>query len=167
MNSESPLFHVLARNGGWLLLPILAITFGLWGLLPSAYSMTEFWRGIPAWIAVPENVLRIVVLALPWFLYVGAARSSQRLGWILWGVGVLVYLASYLLEILAGGSVLGRSVATFAAPAWTTALWLAGMGLVADRTWLPVPYHPAIFLAAGGLFWIFHTAHAVTVGLRG
>lgn len=45
---------VIVRNGALLGVPPLAISLGLWGLLPEAYSPAVFWRDVPSWLALGD-----------------------------------------------------------------------------------------------------------------
>lgn len=160
---DSTLGYILLRNGGWLIVPPMLITFGLWGALPAAYDINNFWQGIPAWLGLLENSFRILVFALPGILYFGRKDAGQRAGWILYAAGIFIYSASYLAQITFPDSIWSRSLLGFAAPAWTTSLWLAGIGLVSARSWLPIRWHRAIYLGVASLFLICHVGHTILV----
>ncbi|NOH10032.1 MAG: hypothetical protein HND51_00145 [Chloroflexi bacterium] len=51
----------------------------------------------------------------------------------------------------------------FTAGAWTSLFWLAGIGVVCVRSWLPIPWHRLIYLLSAFTFTAFHTAHAALV----
>ncbi|NOT61874.1 MAG: hypothetical protein HOP19_16795 [Acidobacteria bacterium] len=151
--------RVLLRNGALLIIPPMIISFGLWGALPAAYSPDLFWKDIPTWLVLPENIFRLLVFSLPGILYFGKKEMGQSLGWYLYFGGLLFYLASYLAQIVFPASVWSRSAIGFTAPAWSTLFWLAGIGLVCARSWLPIPWHRAIYLWSAFLFLIFHLGH--------
>jgi hypothetical protein len=155
--------RILLRNGAWLIVPPMVITFGLWGALPIAYSPTLFWKDIPGWLSLLENVFRILVFVLPGILYFGKKETGQTLGWYFYTVGIAVYLASYLLQIVLPESGWSQSVLGFTAPAWSTLFWLTGIGLVCLRSWLLLPWHRAIYLGNVFLFLIFHISHTYLV----
>jgi hypothetical protein len=75
--------RILLRNGGLLIIPPMIITFGLWGALPAAYSPDIFWKDIPGWLGLFENIFRILVFSLPGILYFGNKETGQSLGWYL------------------------------------------------------------------------------------
>jgi hypothetical protein len=147
------------RNGAFLIIPPMLITFGLWGALPAAYSPDTFWENIPGWLSLFENIFRFLVFSLPGILYFGRKERWQSLGWCLYIGGLAVYLASYLAQIIFPVSVWSQSIIGFTAPAWSTLFWLVGIGLVCRRSWLPIPWHRAIYLLSAAIFLIFHTGH--------
>ncbi|MBL8018685.1 MAG: hypothetical protein JNM27_03390 [Leptospirales bacterium] len=163
---DSLLARALLRNGLLLILPPMTITFGLWAALPPSYAMDRFWKEIPPWLALPENILRILVFALPAFLYFGRKEKKQALGWFLYPAGLLIYLASYLAQIFFADSAWSRSAIGFTAPAWSTSIWFGGIGLVCKDTWLPLAWNRAVYLICCGLFLIFHIAHTALVFTR-
>ena len=159
LNSDSFLSKLLLRNGGWLTIPPLAITFGLWSHLPPPYAMEHFWKDIPSWLGLPENIFRIIVFALPTLLYFGRAERGQKLGWFLYFGGLLAYLASYVAQVLFAESTWSLSALGFTAPAWTTTFWFCGIGMVCKNTWLPLPWNRMIYVGCAVLFLIFHVTH--------
>jgi hypothetical protein len=92
--------RTVLRNGLLLILPPTMITFGLWAALPPVYSAEHFWKDVPAWLGLLENVFRVLVFSLPIILYFGRQDQLQRSGWSLYLGGLLAYLASYLLQII-------------------------------------------------------------------
>ncbi len=150
---------ILFRNGALLIVPPMIITFGLWGALPAAFGSENFWKDIPGWLGLGENVFRVFVFGLPAILYFGKKDPGQRLGWYLYIAGLLVYLASYLMQIVYPNSAWSQSPIGFTAPAWSTIFWLAGIGLVCARSWLPIPWHRATYLLSAAIFLIFHIGH--------
>jgi hypothetical protein len=163
---DSMRVRILLRNGAWLIVPPMVITFGLWGALPVAYSPALFWKDIPGWLSLLENVFRIFIFALPGILYFGKKETGQTLGWYFYAGGLVVYLASYFLQIVLPESAWSQSVLGFTAPAWSTLFWLTGIGLVCVRSWLPLPWHRAIYLGSAFLFLVFHIGHTSLVYLN-
>lgn len=157
------LLSTLLQNGGLLIVTPMIITFGLWGVLPAAYAPDVFWKGIPGWLSLGENVFRIFILGLPEILFFGKKEAGQLMGWYLYIGGLVVYLASYLMQIVYPNSAWSQSLIGFAAPAWSTIFWLAGIGLVCARSWLPIPWNRAIYLWSAALFLMFHIGHTALV----
>jgi hypothetical protein len=151
--------RMILRNGALLIIPPMIITFGLWGALPAAYGPDLFWKEIPGWLSLSENTFRILVFSLPGILYFGKKEPGQSLGWYLYVGGLVVYLASYLLQIVLPNSGWSQSVIGFTAPAWSTIFWFTGIGLVCVRSWLPIPWHRAYYLCCVCFFLIFHIGH--------
>jgi hypothetical protein len=153
------LLSTLLRNGALLIVPPMIITFGLWGALPTAYGSDIFWKDIPGWLGLGENIFRILVFGLPGILFFGKNLTGQLLGWYLYVGGLVVYLASYLMQIVYPDSAWSQSLIGFTAPAWSTMFWLAGIGLVCARSWLPISWHRAIYLLSAAIFLMFHLGH--------
>lgn len=148
------------KNGALLIIPPMVITFGLWGVLPAAYSPENFWKGIPGWLALLENIFRILVFSIPAILCFGKKEISQSLGWYLYGGGLAIYITSYLLQIFFPSSEWSQSFIGFTAPAWSTLFWFTGISLVCDRSWLPIPWFRAIYFCCALFFLLFHIGHA-------
>ena len=114
-----------------LTLPILAMNLALFARLPATYQPDVFNADIPPLLRWSENGLRITLFALMAFLPMSAPRTARR-GWALFLIGVTVYLVSWLALILAPSSSWSTSWMGFTAPAWSPALWLVGIGLIAQ-----------------------------------
>ncbi|MDO9087569.1 MAG: hypothetical protein Q7U53_15280 [Anaerolineaceae bacterium] len=153
----------LLRNGVLLIIPPMIISIGLWGALPAVYSPDIFWKDIPKWLGLFENIFRVLVFSLPGILYFGKKETGQPLGCFLYIGGLAVYLSSYLAQIVYPDSTWSQSIIGFTALAWSTLFWFAGIGLVCKRSWLPIPWHRAIYLLIASIFLIFHIWHTVLV----
>lgn len=105
--------RILLRNGALLIIPPMLITFGLWGALPAAYGSGIFWREMPEWLGLFENIFRLVVFSLPGILFFGKKEKGHPLGWYLYIGGLVVYLASYLAQIVYPESVWSQSMIGF------------------------------------------------------
>ncbi|MEZ4249839.1 MAG: hypothetical protein R3B99_16535 [Polyangiales bacterium] len=149
-----------------LLVPVLAFNLAFYGALPDAFQAETFWRDIPPAIALPENVLRILVLViLPLFLLRDPSPSARRrLGVWLYVGGQAIYYGSWTLLIAKPDRV--ASLPIFLGPALTPALWIAGLVLLAeDRPLLP-HLRPRLLFGGGALFLVAHVAHASLVWSR-
>jgi len=160
VSEESLPRTAVLRNGLLLIIPVMVITFGLWSALPAPYGAEAFDRGIPSWLLSAENALRLAIFGIPVVLYFGRQSEVQVRGWYVYLVGLLAYLGSYLAQIYLPASAWSSSVIGFTAPAWTTLLWLAGIGLVCERSWLALPWHRWVYLAVVAVFVTVHVAHA-------
>ncbi len=158
--------EAVARNGAWLVLPPLAISLGLWGTLPPAFGSESFGRGVPGWLSLSENVVRVLVFATPSALFFGASSKGQRAGWGLYAAGLCLYLASYLLLAAWPEGTWGTSLLGFTAPAWTPALWLIGVALVCQDSWLWARWRWWLYLVPTTTFLVLHVAHATFVWSR-
>lgn len=157
----------LLANTFWLLLPILAFNVIFVRYLPSAYKTDQFRKDIPGWISIPENILRIAVMILPLVMRFSTSTLSQRVGLWFYLVGIMLYFASWRVQIAFPESAWSTSAAGFLAPAYTPVVWLAGIALIGDSlTISAIPYSPWIYVVLSGLFLIFHNLHAWLVYAR-
>ncbi|MCQ1948578.1 hypothetical protein NNX28_01380 [Arthrobacter sp. zg-Y859] len=148
-------------NRFWLVLPLLLLNAAVTPLLPAGYG--TFSQEIPAALAAAESLLRMLVAAVP--LLMPLTLRGQRPVWGLYATGVLVYAAAWAAVIAAPDSRWSTSLAGFTAPAWSSILWLAGVGAHSSLRFVPW-YRPWMYLAAAGLFAGVHTTHAVLVWVR-
>ena len=153
-----------AHNCVWLIVPILLLNVALMRRLPKAYQAEVFWRDIPSWIKVGENLTRTLVFVLPLFMRLDL---SQRAGVLLYSIGTVVYSLAWVAQIARPRSAWSTSMWGFLAPGYTPAIWLAGIGLIGSRLFLPAPYTPWIYIALSALFLVFHNTHAAIVYRRG
>ena len=126
-------FARYAANCFWLMLPPLAISGLLGGLLPPVFQPDVFWRDIPPALAWPESVLRVLVTGLPLLMPLSLQTPRQRLGAVIYCLGVLAYALAWWPLIAMPDSAWSTSAVGFAAPAYTPLLWLAGIGLIGTR----------------------------------
>jgi len=75
----------------------------------------------------------------------GARAPLQRLGRFVYGTGLLLYLGSYLAQIVAPNSEWSTSLVGFTALAGTPLIWLVGIGLGCTQTWLPIAWNRAVY----------------------
>ena len=149
------------ENAFWLMAPVFGINMVLTRHLPGTFQTELFWNEIPGWIRTPENIFRIPVVLLPLVMRVRVSSASQKTGVWLYLAGILIYSASWWLQISHPQSVWSRSLPGFMAPAYTPILWLTGMGLMGDSLTIPkVPYSPWIYFIVSGIFALFHSLHA-------
>jgi hypothetical protein len=150
-----------------LLLPALLWNLLLTDRLPPAFQRAEFWREIPRWVSVPENVLRSLVFLLPLLMPLELATPGQRRRVALFAAGTAVYFASWVALIAWPDSAWSTSAAGFLAPAYTPALWLCALGLWADRWMIPaLPFRRWMYLATTAAFLVFHNLHTAVVYAR-
>lgn len=113
-----------AKNTGWLLVPVLLWNAALISRLPRAYSPEVFEFGIPAFLAVAENSLRVAVFALPFLAPFELVTKFHKIGIAVFGVGLAIYFMSWLPLISFPGSAWSLSAVGFLAPAYTPFVWL-------------------------------------------
>lgn len=155
------------RNCFWMLVPILVFNWVFVRSLPSAFQMNVFWDRIPWTIAVPENVLRTVVMILPFFMRFGIVEPIQKLGFALYLVGLLVYFASWAALMIFPHSHWSSTAIGFLAPAYTPILWLGGIAMVGNQLQFPkVSLQPWAYGSLSLCFLVFHNLHTHLVYSR-
>ena len=152
-----------AQNCMWLVVPLLLLNVVLMRRLPKAYQAEVFWREIPSWIKVGENLTRTLVFVLPLFMRLDL---SQGAGLLLYLIGTVVYSLAWLAQIARPRSAWSTSPWGFLAPAYTPAIWLVGIALIGKTLFLPIPYTPRIYVALSAVFLAFHNTHAAIVYRR-
>jgi hypothetical protein len=146
----------------WLLVPILVFNLLFMRQLPPAFQPDVFWKDIPRAIALPENAFRLLTLMLliP-VMRLRVSTPAQRLGFWLYGIGTLVYFASWGALITWPQSGWSTSAVGFLAPAYTPLIWLAGIGLIGNEPLAPrVPVRPWVYWASSAFFLLCHNLHA-------
>lgn len=148
-----------------LLIPIMVWNIAFAGKLPKPFQPQIFWNDIPSWMAIGENTSRMLVFALALFMPLSVTTSIQRIGIIMYVVGVLLYFASWLMLMYAHGW-WSNSIYGFIAPAYTPILWLFGIGLIGDRLYFNGLYRRWMFMAAVAIFLLLHNAHTFIIYSR-
>ena len=154
-------------NCFWLMLPPLAISGVLGGLLPPVFQPETFWQDIPAWIAWPETLFRILLTGLPLLLPLAITTPRRRWGLAIYGLGILAYGLAWWPLIVAPDSGWSTSLIGFAAPAYTPLIWLAGIGLVGMRA-APVAtrWIGWCYAASAAIFLVCHNLHTLLIYAR-
>jgi hypothetical protein len=135
-------------------------------VLPPPFQKNIFWHDIPSHIGIPENILRIIVFLCPLLMKFSLAEPHQRLGLMLYILGVCLYFWSWIAQIYFPKSAWSISILGFTAPAFTTIIWFVGIGLIGSSLFIKIPYHYSVYLFISALFVIVHTSHANIVYSR-
>jgi hypothetical protein len=115
-------------NAGLLCLPVLA-----WNIaLTSKLNMGSFPGKIPLWYDIGENVLRGAALVYPFARPLDAHAPLFLPGLCLYGLGVIVYFASWFPLMDASPQPWQKNILVQLAPAYTPLIWLAGIALMAN-----------------------------------
>lgn len=149
-----------------LLVPILIWNIMLTNYLPDSYSPALFWKDIPTFIVIPENILRIIVMALPAIMILSIKTSIQKAGLALYIIGSIFYYMSWILVIFSPESNWSQSAPGFMAPAYTTIIWFAGIGLIGRKSFFKIRDLSMIYIFISVLFVIFHILHTYLVYIR-
>lgn len=154
------------QNCFLLIIPILLWNVFLVDYLPNSYSPNFFWKDIPSIIGISENILRIIVLASPAFMILSLKTKSQKIGLIIYILGLLLYFLSWILVIVYPQSNWSTSLIGFMAPAFTTLIWFVGIGLIGNKSYFNIPYQSKIYITLSILFVIFHSLHTYIVFIK-
>lgn len=146
-----------------LLIPLFLWNILLVGFLPEAYSPDVFWREIPNWIGYSENILRMSVFVLPVIMIFSLKTRLQKIGFIIYLVGIVIYFSSWIIAIIYPQSNWTTSLIGFMAPAYTTILFFVGIGLIGNTSFLKFSNISIIYIGLSVLFVAFHSAHAYIV----
>ena len=134
--------------------------------LPRGYSRELFEIDIPPIIGTTENILRIIVFFLPLLMQLAIKIASQKIGLGIYLAGLTIYFLSWIMQIHYPYSTWSSSLFGFMAPAYTTIIWLVGIGLIGNKLFIKIPYKPIIYIAISAVFVFVHTTHAYIVYLR-
>lgn len=154
------------KNVGWLLVPVLLWNVALASRLPHGFSPAVFWFNIPPLLSAAENTLRMAVFALPFLAPLECGTKTQKVGLAVFGVGLVIYGASWIPLILVPHSAWSQSAAGFLAPSYTPVVWLLGLALLMQRLFWRVPYRWWIYLVLSAAFLAVHISHAALVFTR-
>ena len=153
----------LLYNGFLLMIPVLLWNALFYRNLPEAYQSTVFWSDIPAVIAYPENVFRILVFILPILMITVVDGAFNKFGACVYVVGLLIYFSTWVFVIYYPDSSWSMSGIGFMAPAYSSLFWLLGIALLVKDNYFNVPYYRNVYILVVLLFVFFHTWHSYIV----
>jgi hypothetical protein len=156
-------FHVL-RNCFWLLIPILLWNILLAEKLPAPFLPQTFQKGIPGFISLPENILRVLLFGLTLLIPFSIKTKTQRFGLLLYILGTVIYFGSWLLLIYNPENY--QNVLLFMAPAYTPFIWLTGIALICEHFFFPFKHARITFLLITVGFLVAHNSHAWLIYTR-
>ena len=151
---------------GLLLVPVILWNAAFASRLPPMFALSEFWRDIPVPLGLAENVLRVFVFVLPFAMPLSVGSVGQRRGLVVFVLGSLVYFGSWLPLMLAPHSTWSTGVLGAAAPAYTPAIWLVGIGMLGRRLYWGRRYRWWFYLVGGAAFLVVHIVHTLIVYAR-
>ena len=134
----------------WLILPLLA-----WNVILGPHIIQEAITSdahSPKWLLTSENVVRILVFALPLFIPLQITEIWGKAGLTVYIIGTLVYFASWLPLLLAPTSAWSTSPAGLLAPRLTPYFSFLGIALI-GQSW---PYG-----LVSMVFIFLHTWHGI------
>ena len=154
----------LRRLCFWLWVPPLGASLSLWGQLPPAHQPEYFDLWVPPLLGLAETILKLSAIVISTLLVAGWSQPRQRLGLGLYLFGVAIYLASYLVLIRSPDGAWAQGFVGFTAPAFTPAIWIAGIGLmVSHGIKLPTRWLQIVFWVCATGFIVTHNINASMV----
>lgn len=136
------------------LTPILLFNIAFVRLLPSAYRS---WERVPYEIRIAENIVRGGVMVLPILMDLHIVTHRQQIGLYLYLLGLVIYFASWAVQIRYPDSSWCRSAFGFMAPAYTPIIWMSGIGLIGSVRLASMSW---VYWTLVALFLSLHNIHA-------
>ncbi len=146
-----------------LILPVLIWNIIFYKALPKGYQAAIFWHGIPPLLRLSETLFRIVIFVLPFLMVLKVKSDLQKTGLVLYLIGIVVYFSVWYFQIYYPDSNWSRSALGFMSPAYTTVLWLLGIGCIGSQSFLGIPHISRIYVVTSVVFVILHTYHSYLV----
>ncbi len=143
-------FRLAWLNGLWLMLPLAAWNLLLGPRIHDARITSDAHS--PAGLLWAENISRLLVFAVPMLLPLQWKTSWNKAGWILYGLGVLLYFGSWLPLFFAPASAWSSSTVGLLAPRLTPLLPFLGLALIGNN-WL--------YGLLSLVFVTLHTCHGI------
>jgi hypothetical protein len=149
-----------------LLIPIFLWNILLYDTLPEGYGADIFWQDIPSFVSYPENILRVVLFSLPFMMILSIKKRREKIGLLIYLIGVIIYFLSWVVVIVYPESTWSNSVLGFTAPAYTSLIWMIGIGLIGRSSFFKLPGLSYVYLILSIIFVAFHAGHAYIVFQR-
>jgi len=135
-------------------IPILLFNILFFKKLPPHYL-----KNISHPIIIMETITRIIVIVFSMIMVMNIQNKMEKIGIIIYVIGIIIYFTSYFIEIYAANSLFGRNIIFILAPYWTSIIWLIGIGLVGNILFINIPYHFTVYLILSVIFTTIHTIH--------
>jgi len=135
-------------------IPILFFNILFFKKLPSHYL-----KNISHPIIIMETITRIITIAFSIIMAINIQNKTGKIGLMIFIIGIIIYFASYFIEIYASNTLFGRKIIFILSPYWTSVIWLIGIGLVGNRLFINIPYHFIVYLILSIIFATIHTIH--------
>ena len=149
-----------------LIIPIIVWNIIFASRLPKEFLPEIFWDNIPTTIKYGENIFRVFLFALPLLMPLKITEHIQKIGLIIYIVGIIIYFAAWVPLLFFPNSAWSSSLFGFLAPAFTPIIWAVGIGLIGNRLYFSIPYNSWFYIITSIMFVIFHCWHVITVYQR-
>jgi hypothetical protein len=137
-------------NCFWLVVPLLVWNIAFGSKITQEAITSDAHS--PAWLLGAENIFRIITFVLPLLLRMRIDDHLGKIGLAIYGIGTLIYFASWIPLMTAPQSAWSQSIAGLFAPRITPWIALLGVAFVA---------HSWIYGSIATVFIFFHTWHGI------
>ena len=145
-----------------LFIPIFIWNAVFYKKLPEFYQ-PAIWDNIAKPLVIAENILRYLSFSIPILFKINFDTCIQIIGLFLYFVGLLVYFTSWIFQINHKANTLSKNILFRMAPAYTTIIWLVGIGLIGKYSFISFLNIQVIYFPIIIAFVIVHTCHAFTI----
>ncbi|MBF0207914.1 MAG: hypothetical protein HQK53_13625 [Oligoflexia bacterium] len=154
---------------------MLFIPIHLWNLLLASKLIGKIRLDnpnlvVPCAITTLEIFFRFVVFTLPIFMHFDFTLRKEKIGFILYSAGIVVYFLSWIPHLFPIFKGLRKRLLFFIAPALTPIIWLIGIGLMSKPYFnfinLPMGSGSEIYCLTATIFVFFHCAHVTFAFLK-
>ena len=149
----------LLTSGFWLIILVLLWNVFLANKLPEPFNTDLFDKSIPNYVLYSETIFRILVFFIPILIKIGLKKDINKIGLVVYIMGVIIYFISWLLLIYIPNSSWSTSLIGFMAPAYTPILWLIGLALLGEKLFINLGYKPWIYIVLSVFFIMIHSYH--------
>ena len=149
-----------------LLLPIFIWNIIFARSLPDKYTDRGNWDNIPKLLAAAENTLRTIVFLLPAVMKLTLTNAQAIVGLIIYLIGIIVYFASWTMQIKFPEHSWSKSLLGSMAPAYTSLLLFLGIGLIGKESFLNIPKISLFYIILSIVFVVIHSVHAYLVYIQ-
>ena len=137
-----------------MFIPILIFNIILFQKLPLHYL-----KNIAHPIIFMETIARILTIAFSFIMVINIQSKIGKIDLIIYIIGVVIYLASYFIVIYFNNAIIEKNIFVILSPYWTSIIWLIGIGLIGNISFLKIPYHFTNYIILSIIFTTIHTIH--------
>lgn len=146
-----------------LLVPIIIWNVIFRAYLPESYILNLSGSKIPSILKWTEDIITILVLVIPLFLQLRVKNRMQRLGLIIYFIGLLIYFFAWRPIILYPNGEWSNSLIGFISLSFTPVIFLTGIGLIGEKMFLNIVYHRSVYILLSIIFILLKTSHAIMI----
>ena len=142
-----------------LLIPILIWNLIFFHKLPKAFLEAEPTTIKSTIFNIVEHLFRIIVFIMTLFLKLNITSPQQKVGLLIYLAGVLLYFISWIPLINKKETIWKNSYFGLLGPSFTPIIWLLGIALIGNKSFIAIDNVSFIFISLSILFITFHVIH--------